>query len=1113
MSGLSAAWLLALKRIGAHKRMSLGVALGILLAAVVLAFIPSYERAMADIGLRFNIRERAGDEAYLQAFTGNVSAGPEVNALERRVNESISGRAGWFVSPVDVFLRTRGFAGTFGDNQRLSVTLNGLRSMESRVSVVEGRFPNAEALEVAVTPRIAERLGLALGDQVGLTLGLTNCFPPPPPPPGLGPPPVALPCLDELSSATALSFTVVGLIEPLDPEDPLLATIGADPNRVPRTDADGDIYPLVVAYPLLRGEFASAMPTLSVSANWVYQADLAAVQSSTAVEARKRLLALQEDLRKVNVYTISSVADALEQFRQSQSFSRAPILILAFQIAGVVIIYVGIVSALLAEELVEETSLLRGRGASLPQVFGLAALEGLTYAIPAALIAPFLAAAAVTVLGYTPLFDEATGNAALPFSLTASAFLYAVGGALLATGAMALPVAISARRRLQEGRRRQARGTGRPIYQRYFLDAGVVVVAVILIFQLQRQETVFEPNSLGGLSGDPLLLFAPSIFSLAAVAILLRFFPLGLRLVAKVIRPIAGPAGELALTNLSRATPAYARLTVLLMLVFALGAFAATYSPTVDTSHRERKEYEVGPPLRISNLGQLESRSADEVREVVEKTDGVASAMTVYRGEGGIGHNTRVGSTFAVLALEASQAAGFVEWREDFAPGHQPQELLPTLASGSSVGGITFPGQPEVLAIDAEGGCRTATTLWLVVRDAAANYHMVDMGKLSCETWTEHSFRVADSASIGREPAYPLTLVSILLTEPENSFSTSQRPVYLDKLRSAEGGTETVVESFEGPLRWAKFSADPNSQDKVSTAALQSARDGTNVLQYNVVVGRSAGKRGLYVTSPSKPVPALVSTVLAGLMGVGRGSVTEISLRGGNVQIVVGEVIEFFPTLDEPERGFVVMDIEALFAWTRAVRDEPTRATEAWATVEPGADPAEVVARLRSDAHVGFVFDRAEELRLVTTNPVIAAGASGLLGAGFVAALSVLGLALVLSLLLDAERRTVTTSVLRAVGMGRRTVFGALAIEYGVVVVVGSVLGAVMGLQVSALMLRFLDVTEQGERVIPPFALATDWTALGIAALALLVVATVGVVAAGTYLVRASVPQAIRISE
>ena len=53
-------------------------------------------------------------------------------------------------------------------------------------------------------------------------------------------------------------------------------------------------------------------------------------------------------------------------------------------------------------------------------------------------------------------------------------------------------------------------------------------------------------------------------------------------------------------------------------------------------------------------------------------------------------------------------------------------------------------------------------------------------------------------------------------------------------------------------------------------------------------------------------------------------------------------------------------------------------------------------------------------------------------------------------------------------------------LEWGVVLVVGTTVGGFVGREVARIMMRFLNVTETGSKVLPPFVLETSWTTLGL---------------------------------
>ena len=76
--------------------------------------------------------------------------------------------------------------------------------------------------------------------------------------------------------------------------------------------------------------------------------------------------------------------------------------------------------------------------------------------------------------------------------------------------------------------------------------------------------------------------------------------------------------------------------------------------------------------------------------------------------------------------------------------------------------------------------------------------------------------------------------------------------------------------------------------------------------------------------------------------------------------------------------------------------------------------------------------------------------------------------------------------------------------------IVGIVVGAVSGLILGNQMLSFLEFTETGTRVEPPFILQTDWIMVGIGVGVILLVFVLALVAARGFLARNSDSTALR---
>ena len=222
---------------------------------------------------------------------------------------------------------------------------------------------------------------------------------------------------------------------------------------------------------------------------------------------------LRADLRSMGGHLVSPIESRLDSFTRDLSFAQAPILLLLAQVVGIALFYIVVVSGVLVAQRREELFSMRSRGASLFQVLGLTAIEGLVLAVVSAIIGPLIAAGVISLLGYTAIFAPLTGGRAIDVTLTDDAFLLAAGGAIVAVVFMLVPLTIASRTRvLSERLRGLTRPSGPNALQRYYLDVALVLVAAGLIFEADLRGTVFERNSVGGLSADPLLLSTPILF-------------------------------------------------------------------------------------------------------------------------------------------------------------------------------------------------------------------------------------------------------------------------------------------------------------------------------------------------------------------------------------------------------------------------------------------------------------------------------------------------------------------------------------------------------------------------------------------------------------------------
>jgi putative ABC transport system permease protein len=223
----------------------------------------------------------------------------------------------------------------------------------------------------------------------------------------------------------------------------------------------------------------------------------------------------------------------------------------------------------------QNLALLRARGARRRDLLTLAGLESLLLGLAAGALGTAVALGAVHVSG-----------AAGGVGLTRILVTFAVCAALAFLGALAARVATgltSLRGSVGEARR-SVRRTGRPLWQRLYLDLLALVIAGLVYWLTVRTgfSAVVNPDSNPTLSLSVYMFLAPAFLWIGAALLLVR---LRGRALAWVVRRAAGDRARTAsgflLASASRRGPAINRGLLLLGLLLAfgvnLGIFVATY--------------------------------------------------------------------------------------------------------------------------------------------------------------------------------------------------------------------------------------------------------------------------------------------------------------------------------------------------------------------------------------------------------------------------------------------------------------------------------------------------------------------------------------------------------
>ncbi|WP_405810360.1 ABC transporter permease [Streptomyces sp. NBC_00210] len=438
--------------------------------------------------------------------------------------------------------------------------------------------PAADVVEAAVTTATATSLRIKAGSTVHV------------PRPDAGAP---------------LAITVTGIVEPVHPElsywslEPVLRTptLLHTPPPVPQPYWHGAL--------LLAPEAAPAL--LSVTgeseAYWRIAADPAGLGADDAPKIRDAVASLEHGPLQSQLRTAispdleidSGLDDLLIDFDSLLTAINPVVTIAAFGVGTVAGTVLLMAAALSATRRHTELSLLRARGASLPGIAGRLLAEVAPAVLPAA------------ALGWAFALALMPEGRLLPTLLAAAAVATAAGAVL------PLRAAFQHRRPQLHGRREDLAGA-RPSRRRTVAELTLLVLTVAAVAALRQRGTSHGET-------DALVSAAPVLIGMIAALLVLRLYPLPLRLMALPMARRSGAIGFLSLARAGR-SPATAALPLLALLVaLTTAAFGGSVLAQVAEARDRASLIAVGADARIETTGRLPGTLADTVRKVAGVRD------------------------------------------------------------------------------------------------------------------------------------------------------------------------------------------------------------------------------------------------------------------------------------------------------------------------------------------------------------------------------------------------------------------------------------------------------------------------------------------------------------
>jgi len=813
----------------------------------------------------------------------------------------------------------------------------------------------------------------------------------------------------------------------------------------------------------------------------------------------------------------------LSTYDSKLQFLQIPLTVVLLLVAGMVLYAVLFLAMLINRRQRADGALLMSRGATKRHLLLINATQALLIGGISGAVGPIVANIAISSTGYLPFFSELGRTGVLPTTLSVESYMYGGIGAIVSFIVLMLPSVISEDTNPLEQRVNDVRPPTKSFVQKWYIDIILAAMTFFLINQLNQQGSLVSSVFSGG-SANLAFLFVPVLFLFSAALLLLRVIPYITRAAAKLLIPVSTVWLALGLWQISRNPQNITRLILLLVLASGLGAFAANFGGTLDRSYEERALYAAGTQTRFIGANFARTGPSIDFQKTMEGITGVEAASPVLRQQGSFSGGA-TDLRYELLGVEPGEMSGISWWRDDFS-NNSMEELMSLIETDlPQPYGLMLPDDATKIGVWVEPVETSPLSRLLgVMVDSNGRYFSIYFGTLEQEGlhFLETEIKPVPRRSWGRtvevlEPQAPFTLLSIQIVQRSRSSGMQRGAFYIDSINTTSDDLQSwsLFHEFDEKSNWNILDLGVMTRSD----SLKFVNDASNGQSERALFtwGASSGfvQRGIYYGPNEYKIPMLLSPPLLRSLNQNVGDTVVLALGTARATGEIVGTVDHFPTLDPVGGGgFIVVNLDDIVRQQNLVgQSDEIQPNEVWTIFGDELTNDQSFTQLSDVAGTARYVSRKNLISESKADPLVAAGWKTIL---MVSYLSVLFLGIVgyisHAVLVVGERRN-QFALLRTMGLTGTQIRLVVWFEHIIVIIIGIVAGFFIGQRTGALLMPFLDRTETGVAVQPPFVLEINWEALGLVYLVMVVVFIICTILVVKIYNKLALGQALRIGE
>jgi len=852
----------------------------------------------------------------------------------------------------------------------------------------------------------------------------------------------------------------------------------------PPSSTAGDDLPLTlfVPYETLTGPISDNLLGMPASVTWHLFTDGELLRVESASPVIQMVAEFEGDVAVAlpRPLVTTGLAVSLKEYRFRSVFTRVPMLMMA-ALALVASLYgLFMVTSIVTDRRRSELAVLRSRGVSMLQISRMHLVEAIpTIGIPV-IVAPFLASYVVGSLGKFGPYEDLTRGEALPVELEPWHFGVSAIAGVFALLIIAVPAVVRLRSSLSAENRAAARPDMKPFFQRFYFDLAVIALGLVVWFELRERGALVSSGLDNEQSTDLTLLFAPGLFLIGGILVVLRIFPYAASGAAWATTRASPAWFALAFWRIARTPFQSAWVVLLVAFVSGTAIITGSLASTLELNQEERILYRTGSDLRViaPKGGVQKSR---QLSERLLDIRGVEGATPIIRQQARVG-STGSGVEFELFAVDPTSYAEISWFRDDFS--NQTLEELMTDITTEFSDPIIIPDGSQKLGMwikpefEIERGF-----LWLMIRSETGLSSTLSLGQIEGTDW---QFLSADSGDL----TLPHEIVGVHLFQNLGGDRAVPNTLLFDDIEveivnASSGITVEILEDFESDRAWSGLPTSEGFDAVVSMVpellnssetVIGSAR-GNQIARLQIGLGNNSGERGMAPFSGDLPV--IVSNSFLRDTGLRIGDPFIAGFSAVKIPFFIAGTASYLSTLNPLEQGFVVADIQGVLNYADQNGVYSLEENEAIIQIDSNSSGT-ALPQIRRLFRNAKIIERSELRSSAVVDPLVAAGWKGvaLLAAVITVLAAFIGYAG--SQAAHARRTGAESAFILALGLSRGHFLRMLIVEHLTIAIIGVVLGMLGGTLLSTVVVEAVSHTEEGGLPLPPIQLITSWTAFAV---------------------------------